>query len=531
MTPETFARSLRTAFFGAAAIIVTILLAQIATAVWDLSAWPSLGVTLAGALLTGVAGARLTETAEGVRGLADRLNDAERKATALKLCSASTMLADNDLNITYVMPALEKSLAQSAGWWASRPTPVDASKLVGHNIDVFHKNTGRIRTMLKSLDDVFVTSIGFDDRTFELRLSPMKTRSGARDGYLVEWVEKTESVRAARLIQAAFEDASAGKFSHRFDDASMPPETRALAKGMDAIIDIIDAFLGRVEGVLAAMADGDLTRRMDQTCKGRFLDVAQAVNSTAERLGHLVGEMKQTGEELRHGSADIAATAGDLSSRAESQAASLEQTAATMAQMASSVRSNADSAGRSSAVAADASKRAQQGREVVANAVAAMDQIERSTGRIGEITTLIDSIAFQTNLLALNASVEAARAGEAGKGFAVVASEVRLLAQRSAEAAREIKTLIAESSDHVGKGVDLVQRTGSALESITTSIVDLAAIVDEITAATREQSSGVEEISAAVTQMDGLTQQNAALARKARPRHAFSTAMRRASRG
>jgi methyl-accepting chemotaxis protein len=149
---------------------------------------------------------------------------------------------------------------------------------------------------------------------------------------------------------------------------------------------------------------------------------------------------------------------------------------------------------------------------VVSQAVVAMDEIEKSSSRIAEITSLIDSIAFQTNLLALNASVEAARAGDAGRGFAVVASEVRLLAQRSAEAARDIKGLIAESSSHVGKGVDLVQRTGSALDAITSAIVDLAAKMGEITAATREQNAGVEEISAAVMRMDELTQQNAGLA-------------------
>jgi len=149
---------------------------------------------------------------------------------------------------------------------------------------------------------------------------------------------------------------------------------------------------------------------------------------------------------------------------------------------------------------------------VVAQAVSAMDLIEKSSVRIADITTLIDSIAFQTNLLALNASVEAARAGEAGRGFAVVASEVRTLAQRSAEAARDIKGLISESATHVTQGVDLVQRTGQSLDSIAASIAELAESIGEISAASREQSSGVEEISTAVMRMDELTQQNAGLA-------------------
>ncbi len=183
-----------------------------------------------------------------------------------------------------------------------------------------------------------------------------------------------------------------------------------------------------------------------------------------------------------------------------------------MEEMASTVRSNAENAERANAKASDASRRAVDGRSVVSETVTAMDRIEKSSGRISDITALIDSIAFQTNLLALNASVEAARAGEAGRGFAVVASEVRTLAQRSADAAREIKELIAESSTHVSSGVELVNRSGEALDGITAAITSLAESIAEISSASREQSAGVEEISSAVTRMDEMTQQNAGLA-------------------
>ena len=512
MAPDAFARTVKTGVLALSGIMAAVAVEAVAETLVTGGSWIGPAAAIAGLAATGFLGLRLWRATGFLSGLSRRIAEAERKALALEHCTANTMIADEALTITYVLPALEKSLAKSATWWAARPTPVDATKLVGQNIDIFHKNAGRIRTMLKSMNDVFVTSIQFDERTFELRLTPLFGRNGAREGFIVEWIEKTDALRAAAQIAKAIEAAASGNFSQSFDTASMTPETREIAKAINEICRIVAAFLGRLDGVLGAMADGDLTHRMDTDYAGRFLDVARAVNATVDKLSGLVGDIQNTSAELRHATTAIADSAGNLSSRAESQAASLEETAATMEEMASTVRSNAENAERSNGLAADASTKARQGREVVSDAVVAMDLIEQSAAKIGDITSLIDSIAFQTNLLALNASVEAARAGDAGKGFAVVASEVRLLAQRSAESARDIKALITESSAHVSKGVDLVQRTGSALDSITSSIVDLAAMVDEITSATREQSSGVEEISAAVMRMDELTQQNAGLA-------------------
>ncbi|TVQ54049.1 MAG: chemotaxis protein [Rhodobacteraceae bacterium] len=438
--------------------------------------------------------------------------EAALKALALDHSTSNTMIADENLDIVYVLPALERSLAQSAAWWRTRPSPVDATKLVGLNIDVFHKDAGRIRDMLSRMQDVYTTRITFDGRTFQLRATPLFHADGRRKGFVVEWLEKTETLKALREIADVVAGVSAGDFSRRLDPGKVAPENRELVEGVNAISATVGEFLSRLDGVLAAMAEGDLTRRMDTTHEGQFGHLADAVNTTIARLAKLVGEIKNTGVNLRAATAQIAQSSGDLSSRAESQAASLEETAATMEEMASTVRSNADNADRSKGIADGASLQADEARTVVRDAVSAMALIESSAGRIGEITTLIDSIAFQTNLLALNASVEAARAGDAGRGFAVVASEVRLLAQRSAEAARDIKGLISESSAHVGKGVDLVQRTGAALDAIAGSIGDLADKVGEISSATREQSSGVEEISSAVMRMDELTQQNAGLA-------------------
>ena len=448
----------------------------------------------------------------GLLDMTARFREAALNRQALDHSTANIMIADPRLDIVYVMPALECSLARSADYWSRQPEPVDARDLVGKNIDVFHENPGRIRTMLSSMTEPYATRISFDGRTFGLHATPIFDESGARSGYVVEWTEKTEELAKATRITEVIEAVAAGDFSQTLPDSLATPETRGMIDGLNRICRIVDGYFGRLADSLGALAEGDLTRRMPMEGEGRFRELAEDVNSTLDRLGALIADVKHTGRSLGGSTRQIADSSGDLSARAESQAASLEQTAATMHEMASTVRSNADNAERSAATAREASGQVGAGRQIVTEAVAAMDRIEKSAARISEITALIDSIAFQTNLLALNASVEAARAGEAGKGFAVVASEVRLLAQRSAEAARDIKTLIAESSGAVAEGVDLVQRTGAALERLSEGIADVAAKVEDITAATREQSAGVEEISAAVTRMDELTQQNAALA-------------------
>jgi methyl-accepting chemotaxis protein len=263
---------------------------------------------------------------------------------------------------------------------------------------------------------------------------------------------------------------------------------------------------------LEKLAAGELSYRVSGAFPDAYVKLRDDLNHALGSLEESIGAIGAGAEALREAAGDISRASEDLSSRAESQAASLEETAATVHEMASTVRSNADNAERSTGLGSEAAKQAAEGKAVAADALSAMQLIEASAGKITDITTLIDEIAFQTNLLALNASVEAARAGEAGKGFAVVASEVRSLAQRSAEAAQDIKGLIAESSEHVGAGVKLVQRTDAALDKIADGIRDVAEKISEISAATREQSTGVEEISSAITQMDQMTQQNAAAA-------------------
>ncbi|MFT7721436.1 MAG: methyl-accepting chemotaxis protein [Roseateles sp.] len=256
---------------------------------------------------------------------------------------------------------------------------------------------------------------------------------------------------------------------------------------------------------------GDLSRDIRAAGRDETAQLAQALAGMQHSLRGLVGSVRQNADGVATASAEIATGNNDLSSRTEAQASALEETAASMEQLSATVRQNADNAEQADRLAQDATRVAQQGGEVVGEAVARMRGIEESSRKIGDIIGTIDTIAFQTNILALNAAVEAARAGEQGRGFAVVASEVRMLAQRSAEAAREIKGLIGDSVERIEQGAELVNQAGDTMQQVVTSIGRVAGIVREISAASREQSAGVAQVGEAITQMDQATQQNAAL--------------------
>ena len=269
--------------------------------------------------------------------------------------------------------------------------------------------------------------------------------------------------------------------------------------------------IGQAVQSARVIASGDLTRPVRLEGRDEASELGEALQQMQQSLYALVAKVRQGSEAVSMASSEIAQGNQDLSARTESQASALEQTAASMEELGSTVRQNSDNARQANQLAQSASAVAVQGGEVVAQVVETMRGISDSSRKIADIISVIDGIAFQTNILALNAAVEAARAGEQGRGFAVVAGEVRLLAGRSAEAAREIKSLITDSVGRVEQGTTLVDQAGQTMGEVVASIRRVTDIMGEISAASVEQSSGVAQVGEAVTQMDQATQQNAAL--------------------
>ncbi|WP_417671631.1 methyl-accepting chemotaxis protein [Roseibium sp.] len=445
-------------------------------------------------------------------------NDSERLLgvntrikVALDNCSTNIMLADNDGIIVYVNKSVEAMLRNAEQDLRKVFPGFAVEKLIGTNIDIFHKNPAHQRNILATLNAALNTEIQVGGRDFGLIANPVMDGNGNRLGAVVEWADRTEERRVEREISKVVDAAANGNFREKLPLEGKKDFVLRLSESVNALCETTANALDDVNEKLRSLSEGDLTARVSQPYSGMFEELKNNLNDTAVRLAEIVADVAHGANEVNNASAEITSGTTDLSQRTEQQASNLEETSASMEEMAATIRQNAENAQQADQLVASANQVATRGGEVVTKAVDAMSRIESSSQKISDIIGVIDEIAFQTNLLALNAAVEAARAGDAGKGFAVVASEVRSLAQRSSEAAKDIKELIVESGSQVTDGVDLVNNTGETLSEIVTSVKKVADIVSEIAAASREQSTGVEEINKAVSQMDEMTQQNSSL--------------------
>ncbi|MDF8332136.1 methyl-accepting chemotaxis protein [Novosphingobium cyanobacteriorum] len=336
----------------------------------------------------------------------------------------------------------------------------------------------------------------------------------------------TRVARPLAGMTAAMEDMAAGNLDRTVPYLDNGDEIGGIGRALQAIkeaiarrsrdeaearLEVQQRMVGGLATGLADLRDGKLDCRIEHAFPPEYEGLRHDFNQTVEALAGVIAEVVQGAQNVRTAASEIASAASDLSGRTESQAAALEESAAAVRQLTESVRDTARTAGEARLVAGDASKDAGQSGEMMIRAVSAIEEIARSSARMGEIVSLIEGIAFQTNLLALNAGVEAARAGESGKGFAVVANEVRALAQRSADAAAEITGIIKTSEQEVADGVQLIGQTQSALQGIVQHTARLSDMIGAIAASTGEQSSAINQVNTVVGEMDRITQQNAAL--------------------
>ncbi|MEZ5935130.1 MAG: methyl-accepting chemotaxis protein [Alphaproteobacteria bacterium] len=433
--------------------------------------------------------------------------EAARLKAALDSCQANVMVVNQCLEIIYVNSNLERMLKASDKHIRKALPQFSADHLVGANIDMFYETPD----LLTDLRAIHYTNIELGGLRLTLVASPVLSEAGERLGTVLEWQDRTTELNIQEEIDSVVTAASEGDLSQRLSLDGKQGAMLSLAKGINQLNSVIDGVSTDIGAMLESLARGDLRQRITTDYKGKFGELKRNANDTADKLVDIVSSIQTATAEVKNAAAEITSGTEDLSHRTEQAASSLEETAASSEELAATVRQNAENARNASSLAGDANQSAKSGGQVVEQAMSAMAGIEESAQKITDIIGVIDEIAFQTNLLALNASVEAARAGEAGKGFAVVAQEVRQLAQRSAQAASDIKTLIQNSNGQVKYGVELVDRAGESLAEIVGSIGKVAGIVKEIASASHEQAAGVQEINNSITNMDGMTQQNTAL--------------------
>ncbi|HEY0917194.1 MAG TPA: methyl-accepting chemotaxis protein, partial [Solimonas sp.] len=459
------------------------------------------------AMLDGIAASREEE-----RKLA---NENLRIKNALDNVSGNVMIANNEREIVYMNAAVGEMLVKAESELRKALPHFDARKLMGGSIDVFHKNPAHQQGMLANLRSSYRTEIRVSGLTFGLIASPIINDKGERLGTVVEWSNRTAEVAVENEVASIVGAAADGDFTRRVSLEGKEGFFKMLAENINQLLQTSEVGLNEVVRVLAALAKGDLTETITADYNGTFGQLKDDANKTVEQLTAIVSQIKGATDTINTASREISAGNTDLSARTEQQAASLEETASSMEELTSTVKQNAENAKQANQLAIGASDIAVKGGQVVSEVVTTMAAINESSKKIVDIISVIDGIAFQTNILALNAAVEAARAGEQGRGFAVVAAEVRSLAQRSAGAAKEIKSLIGDSVEKVGNGSKLVEQAGKTMDEIVTSVKRVTDIMSEITAASQEQSQGIEQVNQTITQMDEVTQQNAALVEEA----------------
>ena len=429
--------------------------------------------------------------------------------------STGVMIADNERKIIYVNKSVVSLLGKAEADIRKSLPNFSSVGLIGANIDSFHADSAHQAQLLSNLNHTHTARMNIGGHSMVVTASPVINQQGQRLGAVAEWQDRTVEVAVEQEVEALVHGAVMGDFSRRIQTQDKEGFFKQLGESLNDLMETSETGLNEVVRVLDALSRGDLTEKITNDYAGTFGQLKEDCNITVEKLQEIVNKIKEVTDNINTGAKEIASGNNDLSHRTEEQAASLEQTAASMEQLTSTVQQNTANAKQANDLAVNASDIADQGAAVIKQVITTMEDINESSHRIEEIITVIDDIAFQTNILALNAAVEAARAGEHGKGFAVVAVEVRNLAQRASSAAGEIQRLINHSVEKVSGGSKLVSQAGFTMTDILNAIKGVTAMMSEISAASFEQMSGIEQVNQAITQMDDVTQQNAALVEQA----------------
>jgi methyl-accepting chemotaxis protein len=440
----------------------------------------------------------------------DALRQSAMLTTAMNSASTNLMVVDDAFTILSINASLEQMLRRYESALQSALPQFKATEIVGSSMDCFHQHPEHQRAMLSQLSSPFVTTLRVAGLIIRLTVVPIM-QSGKKIGYVVEWLDRTMEETIVEDIEQVVACMRQGNFDRR---VTAPAEGN-LAEIKNSVNDALanlSEIIQLMTDVVGKQALGDFTKQLESSVfQGQLHDLKNAINYSASRVKKSVNHAVQSSSLVTEASVQVSQGAMDLSGRVQQQAAALEQTSSTMHQIALGVQSNTANAHRVAELAHQVQHQTNAGVDVMKQTISAMQSISESSHRIADIVTIIDGISFQTNLLALNAAVEAARAGEHGKGFAVVASEVRSLAQRSASAAQDIKSLIDDSVLRIEAGTQLADKSGDMLNGITTAIEEVACMIEGIASASNQQSSGIQQVHKAISEIDRVTQENAAL--------------------
>lgn len=427
--------------------------------------------------------------------------------------TSAVMLADHEFRITHLNAAAQKLFEDARDRFSARFPGFDPARLVGQTMDAFHVNPAHQRALMGDPGRLpYQTTIHLDGLVVGLTVNAVRGSDGGVVGFALEWSDRTAQVLYEAEIERLHKAASAGDLDFEGDVASMAPEFAQVLGLVNDVFGGMKEVVTTVRDHLSRASDGDLSHPIEADWVGDHAVLRDAFNKMVNSLSESLREVSDAAEQISSGSTQVASTAHSVAQGASTQAEAVVQIKTTITSVADQAKAAAFAAQEVDRMSTQAGEAASLGDERMGRMLKAMEQIQEASQHISRVVKVIDEIAFQTNLLALNAAVEAARAGVHGRGFAVVAEEVRNLAARSAKAARETTEMIEDTMSKIGEGSRAAHETAEALAEIVSNVQLVRALVQDINQAAAEQAKGVADVDAGLTQIDGVTQANAAAA-------------------